>query len=50
MQSAFVTNVLSLFSAIEEVGNPFEDQCVDLLVLDTKKVVDTIKNITQARW
>ena len=35
----------------EEVGNPFEDESADLLVLNTKdivstEVVDTVKNIT----
>ena len=56
MQSAFATNVTGLLSAFEELGNPFEDQSADLLVLDMKDIVstevaDTVKNITQiGKW
>ena len=56
VQSAFATSVTRLLSGFEEVGNPFEDQSVDLLVLDTKDIVstevaDTVKNITQiGKW
>ena len=48
---AFATDVTAFLSAVEKVGNPFEDESADLFVLDTKdfvstEVVDTVKNIT----
>ena len=51
VQNAFATDVTAFSSAVEEVGNPFEDEGADLFVLDTKdivstEVVDTVKNIT----
>ena len=51
VQNAFATDVTVFLSAVEEVGNPFEDESADLFVLDTKdivstEVVNTVKNIT----
>ena len=40
VQAAFKKNVLSLVSAIEDMGNPFEEDSTDLLVLDSKEIMD----------
>ena len=37
VQAAFKEDMLSLVSAIEEMGNPFQEDSSDLLVLDSKK-------------
>ena len=56
VHNAFATDVTAFSSAVEEVGNPFEDEGADLFVLDTKdivstEVVDTVKNITHiGKW
>ena len=36
---SFQKDVLSLVSAFEEMGNPFEEDSKDLLVLDTKDIM-----------
>lgn len=40
VQAAFKKAVLSLVSAIEEMGNPFQEDSTDLLVLDWKEIMD----------
>ena len=40
----------ALFSVIEELGNPFEEESMDLIVLDTKEIagpaaVETVRNV-----
>ena len=40
VQAAFKEDVLSLVSAIEDMGNPFEEDSTDLLVLDSKEIMD----------
>ena len=40
VQASFKKDVLSLVSAIEEMGNPFEEDSTDLLVLDSKEIMD----------
>ena len=40
VQAAFKKDVLSLVSAIEDMGNPFEEDSTDLLVLDSKEIMD----------
>ena len=42
IQAAFATDVRSLVSTIEDLGNPFEEDSTDLLVLDTKEIADRI--------
>jgi len=49
VQTSFAKDVCSLVTAIEELGNPFEEKSQDLLVLDTKEiavsaVVNTVYN------
>ena len=39
VQSAFGKDVRALVSSIEEMGNPFEEDTADLLVLDTKEIM-----------
>jgi len=39
-QEAFAKDVQSLVAVIEELGNPFEEDSPDLLVLDTKEIAD----------
>ena len=39
-QKLFVKDVRSLTSAIEELGNPFEEDSNELLALDTKQTAD----------
>ena len=38
VQTSFAKNVRSLVSVIEELGNPLEEECMDLAVLDTKEM------------
>ena len=50
VQATFTKQVKSLCHTIEEMGNPFEEQSNDLLVLDTRnivgeEVVSTVRNI-----
>ena len=50
LQEAFAKEVENLCSTIEEMGNPFKESSEDLLVLDTRDILDpsvtvTIKNI-----
>ena len=40
IQTVFKKDVLSLVSAIEEMGNPFQEDSTDLLVLDSKEIMD----------
>ena len=40
IQAAFAKDVQSLVSTIEDLGNPFEEESTDLLVLDTKEITD----------
>ena len=49
VQTAFAKDVRCLFSVFEDLGNPFEEESVDLLVLDTKETthhaaVKSVKN------
>ncbi|CAG2223289.1 unnamed protein product [Mytilus edulis] len=51
-QKAFVKQVIALTATIEEMGNPFLEESEDLLVLDTRDIVDpkvanTVRNIEQ---
>ena len=52
VQNTFARDVRSLVVVIEELGNPFEEDSQDLLVLDTKEIVDpavieTVRNAKQ---
>ena len=38
VQTAFTNDVRALVSVIEELGNPFEEGSMDLIVLDTKEI------------
>ena len=40
IQAAFKKDLLSPVSAIEDMGNPFEEDSTDLLVLDSKEIMD----------
>ena len=40
LASRLKKDVLSLVSAIEEMGNPFQEDSTDLLVLDSKEIMD----------
>ncbi len=40
VQISFAKDVCSLVTVIEELGNPFEEESQDLLVLDTKEIAD----------
>ena len=40
IQATFATDVRSLVSTIEDLGNSFEEESTDLLVLDTKEITD----------
>ena len=40
VQNAFRKDVCSLGNAMEELGNPFEEESEDLLVLDSKEIAD----------
>ncbi|CAG2228323.1 unnamed protein product [Mytilus edulis] len=51
-QKAFEKQVIALTATIEEMGNPFLEESEDLLVLDTRDIVDpkvanTVRNIEQ---
>ena len=41
VQEALLKEVKSLVSVIEEMGNPFMEQGEELLVLDTRDILDT---------
>ena len=41
VQAMFITEVGSVIAVIEEMGNPFLEKGNDLLVLDTRDIVDT---------
>lgn len=41
VQNTFARDVRSLVAIFEELGNPFEEDSQDLLVLDTKEIADT---------
>ena len=43
VQRTFLNKVTSLCTAIEEMGNPFEEGSADLLTLDTKDIADPTK-------
>ena len=50
MQTSFTKDVRALVSVIEELGNPFEEESMDLIVLDTKEIagpvaVETVRNV-----
>ncbi len=50
VQASFAKDVRSLVSAFEDLGNPFEEESTDLLVLDTKEIADltavkTVQNV-----
>ena len=50
VQNAFLKNVKSLVSSVEDLGNPFKEDSGDLLALDTKdimpaEVVESVQNI-----
>ena len=40
VQSAYAKDVRSLVSVIEDLGNPFQEESTDLLVLDSKEIAD----------
>ena len=40
VQTSFAEDVRSLVNAFEELGNPFEEESMDLLVLDTKEIAN----------
>jgi len=40
IQAAFKKDVNLLISIIEDLGNPFEEESIDLIVLDTKEIAD----------
>ena len=40
VQNAFWKDVCSLVNVMEELGNPFEEESEDLLVLDSKEIAD----------
>ena len=39
-QRSFLQNVEALFTVLKEMGNPFQEESADLLVLDTKNIAD----------
>ncbi len=50
VQASFAKDVRSFVSAFEDLGNPFEEESTDLLVLDTKAIADltavkTVQNV-----
>ena len=52
IQTAFAKDVCSLVSAFDDLGNPFEEESNDLLVLDTKEIsyqssVEVVRKISQ---
>ena len=58
VQNAFLKNVKSLVSSVEDLGNPFKEDSGDLLALDTKDImpaevvesVQKIKKIGQSQY
>ena len=42
-QRTFLEKVTRLCTAVEEMGNPFQEDSADLLALDTKDIADPIK-------
>ena len=42
VQAAFAKDVRSLISVIEDLGNPFEEESADLLVLHSKEIADHV--------
>ena len=50
VQTSFAKDVRARVSVIEELGNPFEEESMDLTVLDTKEIagptaVETVRNV-----
>ena len=50
VQTSFAKDVRALVSVIEELGNPFEEESMDLVVLDTKEIagpaaVENVRNV-----
>ena len=50
MQTSFAKDVRSLVSVMEELDNPFEEESMDLVVLDTKEMgcpaaVESVRNV-----
>ena len=50
VQASFVKDVLSLVNVFEDLGNPFQEESTDLLVLDNKEIADpaaveTVQNV-----
>ena len=50
VQTSFTKDVRALVSVIEELGNPFEEESMDLIVLDTMEIagpasVETVRNV-----
>ena len=41
IQLSFAKDVKALSEAMEEMGNPFLENCSDLLVLDSRNIADT---------
>ncbi len=55
VQTTFAKHVRSLVAVIEELGNPFEEESQDLIVLDTKEiadaaVVETVRNAKKQQF
>ena len=58
IQATFARDVCSLVSTMEEFGNPFEEESSDLLVFDSKEIVDdaavyaiqNVRNIGQKQF
>lgn len=42
VQSKFFAKVGQLFTTFQEMGNPFQEESADLLVLDTKDIADPV--------
>ena len=42
MQSAFLKDVQSLTLVLQDMGDPFLEESNDLLVLDTKYIMETV--------
>ena len=51
VQNTFARDVRSLVAVIKELGNPFEEDSQDLLVLDTKEIADpaVIETVSNAK-
>ena len=50
MQTSFTNDVRALVRGIEELGNPFEEESMDMAVLDTKAIAglaaaETVRNV-----